>query len=297
MPTNASEEYLRALAEGSFLKLWTIPNPFRSTGKELADLVVVFGDSVIIFSDKASTFDGNDLALGWSRWRQRTISQGVKQLAGAVRTLTDPQSLLFLDRRATQPLPFDLAAVAKRRLYLVAVVRPDHDPTAAPLSWQPLTYAARGPGPSAPFEIGPEWANGRFVHVFDGQAIELLLKHLSTAPDFLSYLSSREGVLPSRPGLVFSEPDLFALATDTWTRGYGFNIDLPQPAQDGITYVPKGLWLEYCEGERSIRTQKLNTSSLVIDRLIDHFHTEDMSGRNYYPGSRPTALMNERCGF
>ena len=44
MPTNAAEEYLTNLAERSFLKLWTVPNPFKEPGKELADLLVAFGN-------------------------------------------------------------------------------------------------------------------------------------------------------------------------------------------------------------------------------------------------------------
>jgi hypothetical protein len=55
-----TERYLARLADSTFLELWAYPNTFidkRSTpggtGKELADLLVVCGDDVIIFSDKS----------------------------------------------------------------------------------------------------------------------------------------------------------------------------------------------------------------------------------------------------
>ena len=50
---NASEQVLAELCEKSFLKLWTYPNLFRKPAKELTDLLVVFGNDVIIFSAMA----------------------------------------------------------------------------------------------------------------------------------------------------------------------------------------------------------------------------------------------------
>ncbi len=55
-----AECYLQRLCERSFLTLWSYPGVFRDqkTGgkgdrKELCDLLVVFGDDVLIFSDKS----------------------------------------------------------------------------------------------------------------------------------------------------------------------------------------------------------------------------------------------------
>ncbi len=51
----ASERVLAELCDVSFLKLWTYPNLFKKRAKELTDLLVVFGQDVIIFSDKSWT--------------------------------------------------------------------------------------------------------------------------------------------------------------------------------------------------------------------------------------------------
>ncbi len=55
-----SERYLARLADSTFLELWSYPNTFidkrsapTADGKELADLLAVCGDDVIIFSDKS----------------------------------------------------------------------------------------------------------------------------------------------------------------------------------------------------------------------------------------------------
>ena len=63
-----SEKILADLCDRSFLKLWTYPNLFKKQAKELTDLLVVFGEDVLIFSDKSCSYPktGN-LALDWSR--------------------------------------------------------------------------------------------------------------------------------------------------------------------------------------------------------------------------------------
>ena len=54
-----SERYLKNLCDHTFLSLWSYPNAYRDQkgsskgdGKELCDLLVVFENHVIIFSDK-----------------------------------------------------------------------------------------------------------------------------------------------------------------------------------------------------------------------------------------------------
>lgn len=49
-----TEHLLAELCEQTFLTLWSYPNPFKDDGKELCDLLVVFGDHVFIFFDRES---------------------------------------------------------------------------------------------------------------------------------------------------------------------------------------------------------------------------------------------------
>jgi hypothetical protein len=89
--TTASERYLAALADRTFLNLWSYPNLFvdrkkggKGAGKELCDLLVVCGDDVIIFSDKSIEWpDGPDFKTIWSRWYRRAIEKSVAQIGGA----------------------------------------------------------------------------------------------------------------------------------------------------------------------------------------------------------------------
>lgn len=62
----AAERYLARLCKRSFLSLWSYPAVFRDQGrpggkgdgKEVCDLLVVFENNVIIFSDKDCEFRG-----------------------------------------------------------------------------------------------------------------------------------------------------------------------------------------------------------------------------------------------
>jgi len=278
MPTNVAEQYLGDLAERSFLKLWTVPNPFKEPGKELTDLLVAFGDDLIIFSDKASLFDGQK-PLAWERWYRRTIEGSLKQLNGAVRSI-ERSSGLYLDSRASEGLPFSLPAAADQRLHLITVARPSHDPHKKPSDWNALTYDTDGG--TAPFKIGPAFVGAHFVHIFDSESIEFLLTQLDTAPDFLRYLKSREQALRSTKHLSFAERDLFSTAVKSWTGGKGFEVQLPSPDIDGKIAIPAGLWSDYVASDGATLTKSQYANSRNIDLLVDHFHTEYAANRNFH---------------
>ena len=72
-----TERELKRLADHTFLSLWSHPEVRsdrgmingKGPGKEVCDLLVVFGNDVIIFSDKASDFQADgDLQTAWNRW-------------------------------------------------------------------------------------------------------------------------------------------------------------------------------------------------------------------------------------
>ena len=52
----ASEKVLADICDRSFLSVWSYPNLFRTPAKELCDVLVVFGDNVVIFSDKSCAY-------------------------------------------------------------------------------------------------------------------------------------------------------------------------------------------------------------------------------------------------
>ena len=92
--TTPSEKYLKKLCDRSFLSLWSYPSVFRDQGrtkgkgdgKEVADLLVVFENHVIVFSDKHIHFENtNDIVVGWSRWFRKAVLKSAQQTWGAER--------------------------------------------------------------------------------------------------------------------------------------------------------------------------------------------------------------------
>ena len=87
-----AERYLHRLGTRSFLSLWSYPGVYRNTGpagghgEEVCDLLVVFRNYIIIFSDKDCAFpDKGNLRVDWSRWYRRAILESANQVWGAER--------------------------------------------------------------------------------------------------------------------------------------------------------------------------------------------------------------------
>lgn len=113
MPNNSKDEgltpsqrYLSELCCKSFLSLWSYSNlqtergrtDGRGGGHELCDLLVVFGDDIIVFSDKDIEFDpSKERLIAWKRWFNMTVRKSVDQLCGAERWLLKYQDRIYLD--------------------------------------------------------------------------------------------------------------------------------------------------------------------------------------------------------
>src|SRR5215207_7849938 len=125
-----AERYLKKLCDRSFLSMWSYPGVYRDQGrggkagdgKEVCDLLVVFEDHIIIFSDKDCQFPNTgDIELDWSRWYRKAIQKSAEQVWGAERWIKTYQDRLFLDRACTQPFPLDLPDPARAKFHRVVV--------------------------------------------------------------------------------------------------------------------------------------------------------------------------------
>lgn len=105
-----------------FTSLWSYPNLYRKSGKGLTDLLVVFGDDVILFSDKSCAFpDGDDANLDWKCWFRRSIIKSAAQITQAEEWIERQPSRVFLDAKATQPLPVSLPPADRMRDFQVCI--------------------------------------------------------------------------------------------------------------------------------------------------------------------------------
>jgi hypothetical protein len=111
-----AEKYLAFLCENTFLSLWSYPSTFRNQGlkngghgKEVCDLLVVFENDIVIFSDKQGSFPRTgDTRQDWCRWFKKAILASANQIFGAERWIAKFPDQLFLDRACTQRFPIAL---------------------------------------------------------------------------------------------------------------------------------------------------------------------------------------------
>ena len=115
-----SEKVLADICDRSFLSVWSYPNLFRTPAKELCDVLVVFGDNVVIFSDKSCAYpDSGDPALDWSRWYRRSIGKSAHQIRRAEQWVRNLPERVFLDAKCEQPLPIQLPPAERLRVHRI----------------------------------------------------------------------------------------------------------------------------------------------------------------------------------
>ena len=298
-----AERYLRRLCEHSFLSLWSYSSVFRDQktrgkgdGKELCDLLVVFGDHVLIFSDKACAFpESGNARLDWSRWFRRAVMDAAKQGWGAERWLREHPDRVFLDPPCTQPFPLDLPTADRMRVHQIVVAHNVADRCAAYFGGGrsgTLTFDSDlnggdhylDPTTCRPFEVGWLDANKGFVHVLEDASLEILLNARDTITDFVDYLQAKEELLRScrERGIRFSyagEEELLAsyLLTMRGDR-HGFLI----PDSCNAVLIPPGDWDNFQASPPRAAQLAADRVSYAWDALIEKFNTNILDGTAYY---------------
>ncbi|UAJ12435.1 hypothetical protein [Polymorphobacter megasporae] len=207
-----SEAILARLCERSFLRLWTYPNLYRAPSKELTDLMVVFRNDVLLFSDKSCVYpDTGDAMLDWRRWFSRAIGTSAHQVRQAERWLLTYPDQVFLDAKAQDRLPIALPVPADMRVHRICVATGAAErcrrETGQPMLGIDLTIADA----AVPLRIGTVSKARGFLHVFDADALALVLAELDTISDVVAYLVAKEAL--AAKGLfkrARSEADLLA---------------------------------------------------------------------------------------
>lgn len=326
---NESEQRLANLCSGTFLELWSYPNVFRSQhangdqeGKEVCDLLVVFGDRMLVFSDKRCELKlkGN-LDVAWRRWFRNAVRGAEKQLRGAERWLRCSPKSIYLDRQCKQPMPVDLSQVDSTKTHRIVIasgasaiirdwsngdwpglvlftpLKNDHHDRSKPHlknaesnDWK--NFILRFPeewnheGDSLPFMIGDISSDAPLVHVFDERAIELLLQELDTMQDFVEYLDQRASIIRDETfTMAPSEEDLLAFYLRSYNdeKLHCFPFDGPQE----IKLIPNGEWADFVSSGLHKDRESQNETSYVWDELIERF------SRGILDGSSPAYELTE----
>ncbi|WP_374657151.1 hypothetical protein [Inhella sp.] len=281
--TTESERALTKLAKRAFLSLWSYPNvytdvgrPGPGDGKELCDLLVVFGNDVLLFSDKDCEYKAEaDVKVAWPRWYKKAIEKSAKQLAGAERLLRNFPGRFFIDKACETPMPVPLPATGVARYFLICVTRGAHEAGSTHFgggssgSLMLDTSIEGGAHLSKPFTVGFPLPSRRFVHVLDELTVDVLLQELDTVPDLVSYLAKKEAYL-GQPGIVFSVPGEEDLLARYMLTTEGEEHVFPK-VPEGVSFVglPEGEWSDYVTSPQRAAKRNADLVSYMWDAVIE----------------------------
>jgi hypothetical protein len=288
-----AERYLKELCDSSFLSLWSYPSIYRDQksgksgeGKEVADLLVVFGRDILVFSDKYCAFPNTkDINLDWKRWFRRAVENSAKQAWGAERWIKEHPDRLFVDRACTQRFPLKIAQPAEARFHLVIIA---HDVS------RRCVESLGGSGSlmvrndlkglkahTFPFSIGDLDPHKSFVHVLDDTTLNIVLRTLDTVSDFTAYLTKKEALLRSdKIILAAGEEELLAFYLGKLNSDDVHDFVFPKESNSII--LSEGHWEEFQKSTQREAQIKANEPSYVWDTLIERFSGYALSGEQFY---------------
>lgn len=212
-----SERYLKKLCDRTFLSLWSYPGIYRDQGqtstkrlgKEVCDLLVVFEDHIIIFSDKNCEFpDTGNINLDWRRWFQRAVVASTQQLWGAERWIRNFPERLFIDPYCQQKLPVQLPDPTNAKFHRIVVshgasnrCKEEYGGSGSFMINSSLHSDAHfneNLENFRPFTIGNVTPDKGYIHVLDDTTLGIILETLDTISDFVEYLEKKERFLTSK---------------------------------------------------------------------------------------------------
>jgi hypothetical protein len=292
-----SERYLNSLCEKSFLSLWSYPVVFKDQkvggkgdGKELCDMVVVFDEHVLIFSDKHCSFRlSEDIELDWRRWYKQAIHKSAVQAWGAERWLREHPDRVYLDRACTKRFPLPIPSNESARYHLIVVANGSEDRCKAIFGGTgslmlDFSLGLQGNAEdlsSNPFTVGDLDPSRTFVHVLTEYTLDILLKTLDTISDFVSYLERKENLIRSNTAIFApGEEDLLAFylmhKNEKGMHDFTFGRDYC-----GV-FLEEGVWKDFCNGPERKEQLRQDNISYIWDDLIERFARHALNATQYY---------------
>ncbi len=311
----SAERYLKRLVEHTFLSLWSYAGLFRDQkadqtgdGKELCDLLVVFGDDIIIFSDKACVYkDTGRIEVDWRRWFKKAIVDSANQIWGAERWIREHPNRVFLDRTCTQHFPITLPPPAQARIHRIVVAhnisehcRDALGGTGTLLVMPSIVGSAHYDEKTGgmPFAIGQLNPAKGFVHVLDDASLDIVLTTLDTITDFVAYLNKKEQlILGGRLTSAAGEDDLLGYYLRDLNDDGEHDFVLPRHAHASASaalVIDEGFWEAFTASLGRQAQIQANRESYIWDAIIEEVSGHALKGTYYY-SSDPDILRFERA--
>ena len=263
----------------------------KGDGKEVCDLLVVFGNQVLIFSDKYCVLKNTgNLQTDWSRWYRAAVLGGAKQIWGAERWIKSYPDRIFLNNSCTQPFPINLPGPADAQYHRIIVAHGASEHCKQQLGGSgslmignntvtdPLPSLANG---EMPFTIGQVDPAKGFIHIFDDTTLDVILQTLDTAPDFIAYLTKKEQFFTAGTfGGAAGEEELLAEYLKKLNPQGEHDFVFPLDATR--IYLGEGSWKAFQSNPQRLTQIEANGISYGWDALIEQFNGHQLAGTAEY---------------
>ncbi len=232
-----TEQLLAVLGELAFLNLWSFPNLCYADGKEICDLLIIYEDTVIMFSDKSSSLQANENeALAWTRWHRYCIKEGFSSLHRAEKYLKNPTNKIYLDAKCEKLFPGKVNPNSKfiKIVTTAGYKYPLHLDSS--MSYQDDSKIG---------SVGLKNRDG-YVHIIDHFSLNKVLKLFGTIEDFKKYISIKENLYRKDKYSAFSEFDFAAYIYHSyWLSGESDGLSVGDLDAPDVEMLVVDGWFEF----------------------------------------------------
>lgn len=280
-----SERFLANLAEKTFLNLWSYPNVFKvqNKGKELCDLLVVFNNHIIIFSDKSIEFKNqNGIKEDWKKWAKKAIIESSNQIFGAERWIKRFPDRISLDAKCNEKFPFQLAKNEDMIIHRIVLASfsgnelKEHIGNSGAFTINPSLIGEEHL--NTPFTVGQINEEKGFVHIMNETSLEVLMTELDTISDFTTYLQEKEKfILSGQLHKAYSEEDLLTVYLENVDdeEKHSFKFE----NEDLKIEIEKKIWQNHKNNHRYLLKNIEDKTSYIWDSMINRFTNEMLNQR------------------
>jgi len=244
-----SKEYL----EHSFLKDFIFFNPKFKSGsseKELADLILVYFDTLIIIQCKSKEYT-DDI----EKYIRKTVKEACDQLKGSFNRLTNPKFNVEFNNIRRGTVKWNCSKI--KRIYSFVILEQDY-----PIVNYNLTVS-----------IYPEIKSLKFTpQIFDLNDLKYLMQLLNTPSDFFKYVDEREKIVTNSAYKMHSEKELFGFY---FSNNREITIFEEHPETSLVIF--DGSFSEAIDkgdlADKLKQKIELDRDSYFIDKILDEMHT------------------------
>lgn len=257
-----SEKFVLEICQNSCLEFWCYNNPSLPNGKELCDVLVVFGLHMLIISVKEiglkaeGDCEGEEaLVVAHRRWNRKAVEESINQIYGAEKSLRVMEHVLRSDGSLGAQLP----DASSRKVHRLAVA-----------------FGSRG----ETVIVSGDYGKG-FVHVMNEDSFTTILRELDTISELTGYLEDKEKLSETTSILLNgNEANLLAI--------YLFNAR-KLPFDTKILVVEEDAWQKLQADPLFQNRKKADAISYEWDRLISFIASADSRD----PQGKPLTLSEK----